>query len=232
MADRGRRAWLVLAEVLLWTSAAVAAPLREAFGELIELEPLDQAGLQAAVMERHRLSGFGHAFESALSDRGEGFVSRSASRIRRPYEQYFQDLHVATGGLIRDALRLWLASIRTIEHDDIVHVGPLPAESLSAVRRLVDEDLVLLLTIIRQGWIDADGLAAAFQIEVPVARARLAQLANLGVLTARTVVVGGGVFKKKNGDEGPPPIETLAYRVAIHLRGAVVRTLRDKGWAP
>ncbi len=35
-------------------------------------------------------------------------LGRLAARWRRPYDRYFEDLHRESGGLVRDALRLWL----------------------------------------------------------------------------------------------------------------------------
>ena len=70
------------------------------------------SGYQAAVLARHGLSGYGLNFEPRTErTRLEELFARGASRIRRPYESFFRALHAASGGLVRDALRLWLASI-------------------------------------------------------------------------------------------------------------------------
>jgi Kef-type K+ transport system membrane component KefB len=205
--EGGRRRWLAHGAVLFWNFASTVAPLRDAFPETIRLEPLNEQELQAAVIARHRLSGFEHSFDRGDGSPIEGLFARSATRIRRPYDQYFHELHEATGGLVRDALRLWLASIRGIQ-DDIVHVGPIPASSYARVRRLPDDILVNLYQIAREGWIDAAGQARLFRLDINTAQAQLSRLAHLGLLEER---------------EG-------AFVIAVHLRGVLGRVLAERGW--
>ncbi len=205
--EGGRRRWLTHGAVLFWNFASTVAPLRDAFPEIIRLEPLSEPELQAAVIARHRLSGFEHSFDRGDGSPIEGFFARGASRIRRPYDQYFHELHEATGGLVRDALRLWLASIRDIR-DDIVHVGPIPASAYSRVRRLPDDVLVNLYQIARQGWMDAAGQARLFRLDENTAQAQLSRLAHLGLLDER---------------EG-------AFVIAVHLRGVLGRVFAERGW--
>ncbi len=205
--EGGRRRWLTHGAVLFWNFASTVAPLRDAFPEIVRLEPLDQEALQAAVIARHRLSGFEHSFDRGDGSPIEGLFARSASRIRRPYDQYFHELHAATGGLVRDALRLWLASIRGIQ-DDIVHVGPIPASSYARVRRLPDDILVNLYQIARQGWMDAAGQARLFRLDVNTAQAQLSRMAHLGLLEER---------------EG-------SFVIAVHLRGVLGRVLAERRW--
>jgi Kef-type K+ transport system membrane component KefB len=205
--EGGRRRWLAHGAVLFWNFASTVAPLRDAFPETIRLEPLSEQELQAAVIARHRLSGFEHSFDRGDGSPIEGLFARSATRIRRPYDQYFHELHQATGGLVRDALRLWLASIRGIQ-DDIVHVGPIPASSYARVRRLPDDILVNLYQIARDGWIDAAGQARLFRLDVNTAQAQLSRLAHLGLLEE---------------SEG-------AFVIAVHLRGVLGRVFAERGW--
>jgi len=205
--EGGRRRWLTHGAVLFWNFASTVAPLRDAFPEIIQLEPLSESELQAAVIARHRLSGFEHSFDRGDGSPIEGFFARGASRIRRPYDQYFHELHDATGGLVRDALRLWLASIRDIR-EDIVHVGPIPASAYTRVRRLPDDMLVNLYQIARQGWMDAAGQARLFRLDENTAQAQLSRLAHLGLLEER---------------EG-------AFVIAVHLRGVLGRVFAERGW--
>ncbi len=210
LADGDQRSWLVQAEEVFWRYASAVAPLAEAFPEVVQLEPLTTEELTAAVMERHRLSGYGHAFDRLEGESWlEGWLARSASRIRRPYEQYFKELHSATGGLVRDALRLWLTSIRGIEGDDIVHVGHVPSSGYTAVSRLPNEQLLLLFQVARQGWMNDAVLAHLFRSDRRTARAQLARLRHLGLLESHD----GEIF-----------------RIALHLRGALARVIRKRGW--
>ena len=205
--EGGRRRWLTHGAVLFWNFASTVAPLKDAFPEVIRMQPLSEVELQAAVIARHRLSGFEHSFDRGDGSPIEGLFARGASRIRRPYDQYFHELHDATGGLVRDALRLWLASIREI-HDDIVHVGPIPASPYTRVRRLPDDVLVNLYQIAREGWMDAAGQARLFRLDVNTAQAQLSRLAHLGLLEER---------------DG-------SFVIAVHLRGALGRVFAERGW--
>lgn len=205
--EGGRRRWLAHGAVLFWNFASTVAPLRDAFPEVIRLEPLNEQELQAAVMARHRLSGYEHSFDRSDGSPIEGIFARSASRIRRPYDQYFHELHDATGGLVRDSLRLWLASIRGI-HDDVVHVGPIPASPYTRVKRLPDDILVNLYQIAREGWMDDAGQARLFRLDRNTAQAQLSRLAHLGLLEER---------------EG-------SFVIAVHLRGALGRVFAERGW--
>ena len=208
--DRGSRAWLIQADKLFWTYASSVAPLAEAFTEVVELEPLTPTELQAAVMARHRLSGYGHSFDRFGSDTGiEGLIARGASKFRRPFDQYFQDLHAATGGLVRDALRLWLASIRSIESDDLVHVGQVPRSGYTVISRLPEESLIRIFQISRQGWMTVSTFAYLFRVNEAQAHAELARLTHYGLL-----------------------VETApqTYQIATHLRGAAVRVFDERNW--
>ncbi|MCB9634410.1 MAG: cation:proton antiporter [Sandaracinus sp.] len=208
VADGGKRAWLVHAEELFWRWGKAIAPLQEAFPETVALDPLTPDELTAAVMERHRLSGYGHAFDRLEGTSAvEGLLARSASRIRRPYELYFAELHTATGGLVRDALRLWLASIKNIE-GEVVRVGPVPASPYTALGRLPESELIALFWVARQGWMRAESFAWLLRVDPTEARARLAKLSHLGLL------------EEKDG----------TFRVALHLRGALGLVVRDRGW--
>jgi len=205
--EGGRRRWLAHGAVLFWNFASTVAPLRDAFPEVIKLAPLDEQELQAAVMARHRLSGFEVSFDRSDGSPIEGMFARGASRIRRPYDQYFHELHEASGGLVRDALRLWLASIRGIQ-DDVVHVGPIPASPYMRVKRLPDDTLVNLYQIAREGWMDAAGQGRLFRVDRNTAQAQLSRLAHLGLLEER---------------DG-------SFVIAVHLRGALGRVFAERGW--
>ncbi|MFW5924887.1 MAG: cation:proton antiporter [Myxococcota bacterium] len=209
--DGGRNAWLVHADLLFWQYASHVAPMGEAFPEVVHLDPLDPDALQSAVLARHALSGYGLSFEPDSSgSRLERAVARGMTRLRRPYDRYFRKLHGATKGLVRDALRLWLASIERVdETHGFVHVGALPPSPASTLMRLPDEVLLQLYQISRQGWMDARSQAHVFRVDHDTAQAQLAHLLHLGLLE----VHGEGV-----------------YRIAVHLRGAVVRVLQERGW--
>ena len=211
IADAGRHAWLIHADALFWRFASTVAPLADAFPDQIELEPLSAEALKSAVMDRASHSGLGTSFERVEGDsRIEEWLARSASRIRGPMDHYFHELHEASGGLVRDALRLWLASIRGVQNDEIVRVGRVPVSPHIALARLSEEVLLLLYQIARQGWMHPRVLSHLFRVDEGTAHAQLARLTHLGILEE---------------------LEGQIYRVEVHLRGALERVLADKGWA-
>ena len=207
--------WLVHADPLVWRYAGRIAPLQEAFGEVLWLRPLDQEELTSALLARHALSGFTLSFgKGAPGGRLEQGLGRLLERWTPPSRRYFRELHQASGGLVRDALRLWLASIDEVdERQDIVHMGPLPPSPASALRRLPEEQLLELYLTARQGWIDPDVLAWQLRVPRRSAEARLLRLADEGILE----------------QVGEP--EQEIFRVAVHLRGALARVLGERGWA-
>jgi hypothetical protein len=210
VADRGRTSWLVSADAVVWDFARRAASIEEAFGELVRVEPLDRHELEAVVLARHQLSGYRLDFDAPIADSAfEDFLVRGADRIRRPYDAYFRALRDSSGGLVREALHLWLASIDEIdERAGIVRVGAVPRSPQAALRRLPDDILYALLQVARQGWTDARTFAYLYRENAHEAEARIARLAMLGLLVA---------------DED-------AFIIAPHLRGPAVRVLRDRGW--
>ncbi len=211
VADRGRNAWLIHADQLVWSVARQAAAIAEAFPDVIEVPALGPRDLEAAVLARHGLSGYGLSFEHRSEGSGlDDFLVRAAVKIRRPYETYFRALHDASGGLVRDALSLWLSSIDEVnDRADYVHVGALPPSVEPSIDALPEEVLLNLLQVARQGWMDADVQAHVYRVDRVDAEAQLARLSNMGLLERE----GAG-----------------SYSIPPHLRGPVHRVLRARGW--
>src|SRR5690606_32786665 len=128
----------------------------------------------------------------------EEFFVKAASRVRRPYDRFFATMHDASGGLIRDALRIWLAAVERVdEPDDIVRMARARPQVQRPLRHLSDEALIKFYKVLRQGWMDAKVFASLYRIEAHQAEAELGHLAHLGLL-------------ERNGG---------AYRLAPHVRG-------------
>jgi hypothetical protein len=208
--DGARRAFLVHVDELVWKFATSVAAVGEAFPTVIHLEPLTVEELKSAVIARHDMSGFSHGFDPSVSGSSiDRLVARIGNRFRRPYDRYFEELHEATGGLVRDALRMWLASIRQVEYGEVVILGRVPSSAHGALRRLPESIALQLFQVARQGWTDARTQSHLFRIDEATARAQLAHLAHLGLLTEARGV----------------------HRIAPHLRGALTRLFEEKGWA-
>lgn len=213
MADGGKNAFICRADTLVWDQLRHAAALDETFPETIRLDPLDEEALTAAVLARHRVSGHGLVFRQAEApeSRLEELALRLVAPLSRPRQAFFRALHAASGGLLRDALRLWLASVEEVdEAADFVHLGPVPRTRIAALRRLSDPTVLLLFQVSRQGWMTPEVYGSLFRVERHRAAARLAALEHTGLLERRP----GG------------------WRVALHLRGAVHRLFRERGFLP
>lgn len=211
IADGGKNAFLLRADSLVWAQSTQAAPLAEAFPEIVRLDPLSAEALSAAVLARHTLSGYGLVFSQGVEpeSRLEEAVQLATAPLSRPQDTFFRALHAASGGLLRDALRLWLASVEEVdEAGDFVHLGPVPAPSLYALRKLADADVLTLYQVARQGWMGPRVLAGLFRIDETTAAAKLGALGHLGIL------------EKRNG----------VWRIAVHLRGSVQRHLDERGY--
>ena len=209
--DRGRNAWLVRADSLVWKYMDSLAPMRDAFPEVVDLQPFDVEQLRSAVLARHGMSGYDLDFGASSSSNGQ--VSRVVSRrllAARSQFSWFRALHEASGGLIRDALVLWMASVDKVD-DGVskVWMGSVPASPVDAIRHLPDDVLLTLWQIARNGWIDPEVHANLFRSSPRASEAHLNRLAHWGVLEAK---------------EG-------RFRITVHLRGAVVRVMTQKGWA-
>ena len=90
----------------------------------------------------------------------------------------------------------------------MLHIGPVSWPPISRIASLDDRILVMLLQVVRQGWVDAASVARQFQVLPAQAEARLARLRHLGLLQS----------------------EGARFVIAPHLRGAVQRALKERGW--
>ncbi|MCC7537839.1 MAG: ATP-binding protein [Deltaproteobacteria bacterium] len=211
IADHGAHGFLLVADSPFWQYASRVAPLEEAFAEVVTLAPLDPGELAAEIGARHALSGYGLEFvtEPATGEL-ERVVLSTIGRLRSPSEAYFRALHGASGGLLRDALRSWLASVERIDEErDVVRIGGLPRSALSTLRELPDDVLLGLQAMARQGWTDVDVHASVFRLGRSAADAQLGRWVHLGLV-------------ERQGS---------TFQIPAHLRGAVLRALVERGWS-
>lgn len=208
--NAGKNAFVLSVDSPVWRSACQSTAIGDAFALTIDVRPLSPTELQAAVMARHRLSGYGISFEreggmGAL----EHFVARQVARIRRPYEGFFRQLYRLSGGRIRDALRIWLLAVEHVsESDDLIRMGEVPPSPVPALRGLEERFLLRLLQVTRQGWMDAQSLRVLFRLSRDEAAAELALLVHRGLL-------------EPVGEH---------YRIPLALRGPLVQVFKERRW--
>ena len=211
IADAGRNAWLLVSDSDVWDFLGRATALHDATSTVVSLSSLTEEELERAVLARHAMSGYEVRFD-ADEDLGwqlQHVLLRGEDRERRRRHAWFRTLHNASAGMLQDALRLWMAAI--VEVDDrreLVRIGTVPRPPVTRLHALPEDIQLTLLETSRQGWTSAEAHARLFQIPPQGARAHLANLHHLGLLVADGEI----------------------HRIAPHLRGAVHRVLRWRGW--
>lgn len=209
VADRGRNAWLISAERPVWAFADRVVALHDAFPERVTLNALDAEGLRRAILDRHNMSGYQLRFARPSGQSGLWLGRGTPARSQERYgAHYFARLEAATGGILSDALRLWMASVVEVseERNEIV-LGDVPRTPIKALRRLPEDVLMTLRQVSRQGRITARGHARQFRMEVPDSEAMLDRLRHWGLL--------------ERGAEG-------SYSFAPGLAGSLYRVLRER----
>ncbi len=207
----GRVGWLLAAERPVWAYADRAVPLHDAFPERMDLEPLDPQGLRRAILARHAMSGYQLEFrrpDDNLAWWLREVLSPRALERRLYEEHYFRALHKDSGGVLRDALHLWMASIAAIDAgSDTVWVGTPPAPPIRPLRELPDDLVITLRQVARSGRITPVNHAIQFQVPVEMSRALLTRLTHWGLLQRE---------------------EDDSFSFRAEMAGAIYRVLRER----
>lgn len=209
--DGGRTAFLVLAEPAAWSHARVTVGFGELFACTVPLRRLTLPELETALLARHSMSGYQLRIQPSddLAWQVADLLARTADTEERHRHAWFRTLHEATGGVMQDALRLWMASILDVdESDGVIHLGEVPRPPLARIRRLPDSNLLTLRSALLQGSITVSMHTNAFRCSPDEARTELAALKHAGLL-----------FEQ---DE--------FFRIPDHLRAAVHCVLTGRGW--
>jgi hypothetical protein len=200
--DRGRNAWILVADDTTWSFACEFSPLTHAFPSVVHLEPLDADTLEQAVRARHKMSGFSLRFSHVPLD-ADPRVQQALERV------WFRDFHQQVGGVARDAMQLWLAAIVEVDATaERVVLGEVPQLPTLAMRHVTDLTAATLRAAVRQGWMDVDTCTTLFGEDTSTASARLAHLEHWGLLVRR-------------GD---------TWQFPPHLRRSLQQVLRERGW--
>lgn len=213
--DGGRSRWLVAVDRCVWSFLSRAVPLDTVFGAVVPLSPLGPEELAQAILSRHSMSGYAVDFQPRDDAAWplEHLLMRGLDREQRGQAAWFRTLHSASDGVLHDALRLWMASIQEVdEQAALLRVGRVPRPPLSRIEKLPTDTLLILLQILRQGWMTPELLAGLFRTDLTHARAVLSGMAHQGLLRR------DGTLER--------------YRMVSHLRSPIERVIRARGWAP
>ena len=210
--DRGENAWLVSAQRPVWAYADRVVPLHDVFPEQVHLHILGVDELRRAVLARHGLSGFDARFsrpDATLLWRLREALLRKEQEAEAFERHFFERLHVACGGVLSDALRIWLASIDQLDpKESSMRVGGVPRTPLNALRRLPEPATMTLRQVARQGRLSVGEHALQFRLDAGESEAELARLSHWGILRLDPQ----GFYTFADGMEG------MVYRVLRERR--------------
>jgi Kef-type K+ transport system membrane component KefB len=209
--DRGRNGWLISTERPVWSYTKRLLPLEDIFCERFDLGALSVEELRNTLQLRHAMSGYRLHFQRPPGHIGWWFqelLTRRSAEEDLHERHFFEQLHQATGGILSDALRLWLASVDGVgSSTDTITIGSLPEPPLEALRKLPLDDLITLRQLARQGRITAEDHAQQFRTEPTWSAGSLTRLEHSGLLQR---------------------VDDCCYRLAPELAGAIHQVLRER----
>ncbi len=205
--------WLVSADRPVWAYISRLLPFADAFPERMDIDILDPAALRRAILDRHAMSGYRLDFRRP-EDNLLWWLREVMSPRRREraiFEHYyFERLHRDCGGVLRDAQRIWMASIISIEAgSDTIWIGSPPPPPIRSLRELPDELIITLRQVARSGRTTAASHALQFQLPETHSLALLGRLVHWGLL------------RPSDDDDG-----VFVFR--DELAGAIYRILRER----
>jgi hypothetical protein len=132
------------------------------------------------------LSGYDLAFERPVTGLGSwlgGALRGQADAEQATERALFEELHVESGGNLRDGLRLWLAAMRRVSADgQTLVMGPVPSIGTQWSERLAEVDVLTLAQIARSGRLRSREHAQMFGFQEVESRALLDQLGYEGLV--------------------------------------------------
>lgn len=209
--DQGRTAFVALFEPALWHFTNRMGHLESIFAEKISMRQLTADEIETALIARHNMSGYALEFEAGtdLAWHIADLLARDEDPHRRRQAAWFRTLHEASGGIMHDALRLWMASVIDVdENNGVLRIGPVQRPPVARIRRLPDDALLTLRAVKSQGSTTVEEHARQFQVTVKDAETHLAALLHAGLLECV---------------EG-------RYHVARHLKAPIATVLEGRGW--
>ena len=212
IADRGRNAWLISTQRPVWSYVTRVLPLQDVFCEHFDLGPQSVEELRSTLLLRHAMSGYRLHFERPPGHLGwwlRELITRKSAEEELIERDFFDQLHRSSGGILSDALRLWLAAVAGVgTSTDTITIGALPEPPLEPMRRLPLDVLLTLRQVARQARITPEDHASQFRREIAWSSAYLVRLEHWGLLGH---------------------VDDCCYHLAPELAGAIHQVLRDRG---
>ncbi len=233
--------WVLSMAASAWQLARKRSPACVSDLERIRLGELDVDELRGAILARHRLSGIPLRF--AEPGGGRRLLMRGVRGIGGPgrnrqfvESDYFQRLHRASLGSIRNGLLLWLrsADFRSVEGTLVIRPLETPAISLAG---LETDQSFALKALLDHGSLTVGEYGAVARLEGTVARHRFRALQELNLIEAAPGMgVGDGSPERRRGGSGIARAEAgggsvagreARYRIRPFMVGVVASHLRS-----
>ena len=152
-ATEGKAVWIISFSKSGWRYLDRVLGLSNRFDEIITLEGLDRAGIEQALVERHDVSGYQLVFaegpdlgaDARWRLRGVKDPRRRQEILR---EEFFDELHTASGSNLHAALYYWLRYTNVADRRSVV-ASPVQAISTAMLGELSDDELFTMLYVLQ-----------------------------------------------------------------------------------
>lgn len=175
--------WIVVMNDRSFRVLDAATHLHRVFSHRINAMSVSRSDLEAAILERHRLSGLRLEFAPPpLGDPRVNRVKRWFGLEDSPQSLFFDSLFQQSEGIFRSAFELWLSSIERVEGDRIHIRQPLDPSFTEFREELRQEDQFTLLAIQEHGSLTREELAEVLCEPQMASRGRVERLMALGLI--------------------------------------------------
>ncbi len=231
--------WVLSMAASAWQLARKRSPTCVSDLDRIELAELGVGELRGAILARHRLSGIPLRFAQPVG--GRQMLMRRVRGIAGPARNrqftesdYFQRLHRASLGSIRNALLHWLRSADFRSVEGTLLVRPLAASTISLAALETDQAFALK-ALLDHGSLTACEYGAVARLEDTVVRHRFRALAELNLIEAVPGTGEGewtqhqeaGAVAIAEAGEGAAAGREARYRIRPFMVGVVANHLRS-----
>ena len=178
----GKVFWVLSTNEISYRFLDAAIGLKDCFTCRINATSVSPAGMTAAILQRHNLSGL--RLEFAPLPEGDPRVSRIRSWLgfeKNPQELFFESLYRQSEGIFRSAFELWQDSIERVEGGVICMRQPLDPDYGPLRREMTIEDYFALRAILQHGSLTAAELAAVLRTSEAAGHRRIKHLSGLGI---------------------------------------------------
>jgi AAA ATPase domain len=175
--------WIIVMNDRSFRVLDAATHLHRIFSHRINAMSVSRSDLEAAILERHRLSGLRLVFapppaEDPRVNRAKRWIGLENS----PQKLFFDSLFQQSEGIFRSAFELWLSSIERVEGDTIHIRQPLDPSFNRFRSELAQEDKFTLLVIQERGSLTREELAEVLCEPQNKSRGRTERLTALGLI--------------------------------------------------